>query len=406
MPWVLTILCCTFSLLIQAYPVLISEIFAHAPGRKSDQGRQWIEVTNQGAPISITHLNLTIHSGKTKELILSRDLSLAKPFTFSNYLVIAQSKNLGLSRCRKDDQSILAIENFRIDPGEYPRICVTINNDVQTCVTLGKKTKISDGVSLFRDADDLHDLPLWRHEPCHLMDSVFASPGLPPIFCQQEKINIDALFIPCDQKSFSFSQPIENKINLITRRNSEFNYQAQQVLLTNDKLAFSITGSHPNSLTMANICRAPVNSEKICHIIDEIILRPTEFRYQFIVKDKSNDGQKYFLQIASIDQEHQKIDTAKVEIASINDYSKWRPDFSTISQRDDLVVTLRLHEDDLPLNFMIKDDNHTAIYQRAFLSPGEKTFTIPNKLLSREFYLAFSGKAGDFFDEKKIFFSG
>lgn len=402
----LIILFTTFSLHTQGHHLLISEIFANAPGHKSDRGKQWIEVLNQGEPILITHLTLTIHSGKTQELLFSENLSLSKSLFFNDYLVIAQNKTLGLSHCLKNESPILTMATFKIDDDEDPRICVTLNHDLQTCAGLSKKNKISDGVSLFRNSDDLNDTPLWRYEPCHLIDGVFASPGLPPIFCRDEKINIDAKLIPCKQTTSSLSQPIENSQNFFTRRNGEFGNQAHKVELTPNQLSFHLGTHRSNLLTVANICVAPINSEKICHIIDDINLQPAISRYQLALDTSDNDGKQYFLRIKTIDPAIKSIAVSQVKLASIDKKPLWRPDFSFIMQTNNLVVKIKLHEEDVPLNFIIKDINDVAIYQKAFLSPGDKQFSISKNIFRKQFYLIFSGASGDFFDEPMIFSSG
>jgi len=90
MKWSFVLLFFIFSIFGHGHHFVISEIFANGPGRTSDQGKEWLEITNLFKPIEINHLAMDIYSGKSGELTFSREIDLPKPIQFTDSLLIAK----------------------------------------------------------------------------------------------------------------------------------------------------------------------------------------------------------------------------------------------------------------------------------------------------------------------------
>jgi hypothetical protein len=154
---------------------LITEVFGNALGAGRDDKKEWIELYNLSSPIKISSVTLEIYEiSKNKEkLILSSRRDFLTPLWFKDFLLISKSHDLGINACFSIPVIVMPIT---IKNTGAQKICMVINQE-RTCAKFSKKSAMPDGISLFRDIEDKALEPLWRYEPCVLVDGIFASPG-------------------------------------------------------------------------------------------------------------------------------------------------------------------------------------------------------------------------------------
>jgi hypothetical protein len=377
--------------------IIISEIFGNSAGKGRDQGKEWIELANLSPDvILVKSLIVEIENSEDKDFRFTKSISLPEPLPFSDYLLIAQEKDLGLTRCMKDEIAVLVVPEFSIKNEGAQKICIAINDHSKSCTKITKKTKMTDGVSLFRELSDISEVPLWRNEPCHLMDNVFASPGLPARFCVENQ-NVEELFQKCEQENEVVYETVVNKVEIPIDQSSKISLKDLEITNDGEKnIRLSMRDERKDDLWLVGLCAAPRDTKKICHMLfdHQNISSKRVINYALNVWHK-NMGEDLFVMLSNMRFAQSKfnLNTIKLE-KSDTAKTSWNPQFLMHTKNGNLEIRLSLTVEELPLNLSLLTDTNQIIAQWSFLIEGEKACDIPINQKQTPAFLKFAGRQG------------
>lgn len=364
------------SRLVWCIPFTISEIFLNSAGPGRDYGKEWIELSKLvQEKIFISRLRLEIYQ-KNEEPVFSEAVDLSPSVEFRNQLLIAQNKNLGLSECLKNDIAVVVLTKFNLpNNGDY-RFCVTINDQQKACATLSKKIKPIDGVSLFRELTDEAESPWWKAEPCHLIDDVFATPGLNARACQQSPPLKDAIFEPCVDPHQPRGPPVVERLSVDNR---SLNLASLQWSLHEDgifTLSFTTTEDMAEPWLLSP-CRASEKSERTCDVegFSIVVATGTPNRIDLRSLAQPVNGRRFF-RLRNLYGREGEIDEPEKMLYPQAVVGTRRPDIKVFPKSDSISIATNLLERDLPLNVQILARGGEIIGQRAFVSAGLKNIEL------------------------------
>lgn len=319
-----------FSHLLFANDFLISEVFANAPGRGSDHGKEWIELLNLSQPREIKSLDLEIYEqqGALLKLVIQKRIDLKKPTLWKRFMIIAQSVDLGIGACF--DDVLVLVMPFSLKNSGGQKICASIDQKEKVCAKFPKKMPMPDGIALFRDPSDRSEEPLWRHEPCPLTDNIFATPGRSARDCLVAK----------------------DKGNLLCK--------------SARRLTFFPVEKGTDGPFVYTACRAPKLSQKICHVTK----RWTGHDGQELQGDHNrllNPGEEMFLLKRSF---HGAIERTPMMLEGEH-FEKW-PRVELIPGDGQYRIQFTLDPRQVPLNISILDENGLSVLEQAFVEAGDK----------------------------------
>lgn len=159
----------------------ITEVYfrSHEPKK----GQQWFEVQNTiEEAINLKQARLRKIDGKknAREVWVTwlpdEDLILEP----GQYAVIAQKADLGQNLCSEHKIIVLKDKNFAFDSKGIQILCLKIGEELEHCVQISdsKKIKKNSSRNLLERG--------WPNEVCELKAGLFASPGLPMLFCKED----------------------------------------------------------------------------------------------------------------------------------------------------------------------------------------------------------------------------
>jgi len=352
---------------------LISEIFGNGSGRGDDKGKEWIELANmseENLVIDTISLEIVVAGIST----FKKRLYFKKPIVFKDYLILAQKPDLGLPGCLRDEQTIIVMPGFSIDNERNQTLCVTINHEEKSCVMVDRKVKMLDGTSIFRELSDVREMPLWRSEPCHLIEKIFASPGSHARFCTS--VAKEHLFQRCDNMK---------ELTISTSKQRYFGEKSPPydvaIDLPSTALCRLRVTNAPNDDEVFNVslCARPSNAKKICHLLDHEKLMDTKTPQHFSFDDwQSTMGGELYLRIGTLLGPHydKPIDFAP---KTHDNKSHNLPSYITELSATDAVITMTMDfsHDDLPINILVKSCDGHVILQKSFVEPGRKILEAP-----------------------------
>lgn len=325
-----------FSHAVMSSNFLISEIFANAPGRARDSNKEWIELYNLKSPLSISSVGLEIYEqkGKTLRLMTKENFEPKNPLIFDKFMIIAQSADLGINACI-DQEIPLALMDFSIKNQVTQKICVVLNHDVRTCASFSSNRPMPDGTGFFRELYDTGEDPLWRYEPCHFMNGIFATPGRPPrYFCEK--------------------------------------HEEQNQCLPGQMVKFTPIKEGEQGPNVFTLCKALKESKKSCHMMDRRI--STNMESGFLAeKYLLMPDEELFLLTKGFDGL-----VLKSQMTGALPIKKW-PTLSVINQDEKYRLAMNLDALHLPLNLALLDKNGQILWQEAFIEQGYKTIELPEK---------------------------
>lgn len=379
-----------YSFSLTSEPFIISEIFANATGKISNKDKAWIELYNiSQVPIIIESLQLQIYDHSSLE-IFNKEIFLKSPIKFDNFVIIAQKNNLSLSHCLKPQILTVLIPGFAIKNNMEQKVCVVINGHQTACTVIAKKTRFLDGVSIFRDVANVKQVAVWLNEPCHLIDNIFATPGLLPKYCVKQPDFKHEILQNCHESS-------ETNNVLITSL-SHGDHHAPTLLVKGLDLRDNSLHLHVDyrdidghDLGTLNLCKAPSSSSKICHkLSNDFWLRPGH-SYQFSWPYFNfTNNEKLFIKIRDLYgiTAVNELTNNLYKTDAADEPFKITIENTTGGQRLNLAVKL----DDIPVNLSALNRQGQVIKQMAFIEPGQKSFSIikPDEVVA----IKYVGKSG------------
>ncbi len=368
---------------------LISEIFGKSSGRANDPKKMWIEIANvSGRALDINTIALDITAdGKA---VFKKRIYLKEPVKFVDYLIIAQEKNLGLLSCLRDEQPVVLITGFSIDNERRKNICVSINDQHKSCVEISQKVKLLPGTSIFRELADMSEMPLWRNEPCHLIDKTFASPGAPARFCS--KMEKGRLFQRCDNLK-------ELKISRLKRGIVGLEKTADDVTIEkagNDSYKLRINKVHDEGLLKASLCAKPQEAKKICHLLGYEKFLDDKSPQNFSLESwQKNMGANAYFKISNLRGQnyHKQIENFDENIVDADAQNMASNLAEFLITDSAIIMTINLSQDELPFNVELETCHGEVVSQKSFVEAGIKTFQVP-KPACEHIFVDFSGMRG------------
>ncbi|MEM7588904.1 MAG: hypothetical protein AAF320_01910 [Myxococcota bacterium] len=238
--------------------MLITEIYANAPGRVSDTGKEWLEVYNASDhPVALAGLTVRrIDGSQTPQeawRILLQQSNVEVPV--GGYAIIAQSPDLGLGLCPQIPVHVVADEAFSFKNSGVQQVCVQEPGRPEHCVKLSDSKTFPDGQSRHLPSLDPAlggEIEHWAVEDCPLPDGALGSPGLALGACHQgEFLQMDPWYAdwicPDSEEAVAGSLPANNE-ELVAAWQQEPNQQilalAQQPLPQLDLHVQSQTSHH------------------------------------------------------------------------------------------------------------------------------------------------------------------
>lgn len=336
-------------------PVVITEVLTTSAKRTRDQNNAWVELTNVGdTPIVAEHIEMTIVSkGKTTTFANN----IVPPLSFDKAVVIAQNKTLGLKQCIKN-VPVVVVPDFSLPHHGELTVCATLNHAITSCLALPKKIAHQDGVAIFREPHDTNDSPLLAPEPCHLVDQIFATPGLPARACTSAPLR-EQIFDSCNKTAvvpITLSEFLATSESLITSHYA-FTYDASQL-----HVAFLNDEQQP---LVISTCAAPQTSKIICHIINRDVAsarNQTSLAWQ-----GERNEQLHFLLRDFLGATHRLIPPLHLSTMPLANIS-WAPTLKTSWNKNALTIEFTLENDERPLNVTVASISGTVLYQAAFVS--------------------------------------
>ena len=347
---------------------VISEIFGGFTDRKLAASHHWIELANLTAgEIKVSSIVLEIFDVVSETAVFSQSIAPNVPAQFADYLVIAQSKSLGLTTCLKDNLTIIAMPTLKVDEVAGKKFCVTINDNEKSCATVSGKIKMTKGTSIFRELKDGNDTPLWRYEPCHLIDETFASPGKEARFCT--KMMSELFFKRCDN--------------------------VKELKISKWQPGASLSLVFDYEIRIASLC-ASHQSNRICHMVDSekpvYDREPPVFSLAswrpamgniFYVRDEDLFGNGVIKTISQIAP-----NTVNNIVALI---------FNVNTANKSVEITLDLKDEDVPINVSIEDScGQNIIFTKSFVEPGQKSLQLIHKPPCPQVSINLIGVTGNF----------
>lgn len=390
-----------FSTRVLSDPILISEIYGNGVGPGMDRGREWIEIANiTGKPISIDELSFELFDYRSLE-VFKENVHLNKPIAFNDRLLIAQRPDLGLDRDLHDDIPLVVINGFNIKNLGEQRLCVTINNWLSTCSSISKRVKILDGVSLFRDPDDMNEFPLWRPEPCHLQDKIFATPGLAARACVETPEMDKRIFMAGSRVEMVFTSSVDIISDQTAPIPQVLKAEWSHVSPDHIKVSMVFEDSAMKGSYLLTLCHAAGDGFLLCqslgtrpmvilsHAISvdfPSVLRMTSSR--FFVRIEGMDGTRT---IVWLKNKEERFFAQKARDAHV----RWKPNMDDGKSK---VLLLDVSSEEVPLNVSIIDRNHNVWWQRSFIHAKSHPITLPKDLLKLGLKLRCEGPDGFFKD--------
>lgn len=166
----------------------ISEVFGNRYGPASDVGHEWVELYNESEnAFNLNTLTLERLDGRSKTLGFQITLSLPEPMLIPpwSYVIIGQSPDLGTAMCLKTPIIQVADPAFTIKNTGLQTLCIAYENEKE-CQIINHSGAFPDGKSRARLLEGTKLTDRWVVEECELLPHTFATPGLPPLICQQE----------------------------------------------------------------------------------------------------------------------------------------------------------------------------------------------------------------------------
>lgn len=364
----------------------ISEIYARHTGR-DHKGKQWLELTIKDEPIKIKKLHLQIFD-KSDTALFSHVATFNRPLIFKSHLLIAAKRDLGLPYCLNHDAVAIA-QSLHFDLHKAKRICVTIN-DVQDC-TLVNLANIKPGVSIYHDDKTS---PVWRNEPCHLVDTIFATPGKPPRSCGPSPATGEKIIEECPYQP-SFGKAL--KFEKIMPRNNHSPQITQARLMRDEKGAHIIASftDVDNGPWVLTVCHAHRDTNKICHVMgSRHQVFPNVENVVPLTQETIPLHHYVSIEIADITGGLARTIVAHADSKDPLFTSKeWQPIIKRNQTHEtaELVFSLRDHE--LPLNVLL-ETRFGKFYQTPFLHSGEHRIAIPNAMQKNSIIATLWGPRG------------
>lgn len=364
-----------------AFEFFISEVYAKSPGRGSSTGKQWIEIAHLGATtLSVTQLSVEI-LGKNNTVQFSHDKNFLSPVTLEDFLLIAPAKNLGLSHCLRS-ATIVTIPDFAFNYRTAKSICITINGERQ-CVSVDL-TKVAAGTSVYRRNENE---PLVRHEPCLMVDTIFATPGKQAKYCGSSgsmKEHLTACDLePALGRTFSLKKLVatSNKPPVIQQARAEIHNRETTIRA-------SFVDYKENGPWVFTLCRTPPSSNKICHVVDS----PQQVfpESEIVVPLKSqNLGMLLTVEVKDVFGAIGRKEVVMIDgVLYPGRAEKWQP---KLEMRGDPtpVLLVTLLDDEVPCNFAI-EQGQKNILQFSLLRAGQHVIEMPKKIHHQDFVVLYS----------------
>ncbi|MEM7402821.1 MAG: lamin tail domain-containing protein [Myxococcota bacterium] len=163
--------------------LLITEVYANAPGRSSDTTREWVELYNvSDHPIALTGLIIRridgVKSPKEAWRIVLQQSDVMVPV--GGYAIVAQSADLGLGLCPQIPLHVVADERFSLKNSGVQQLCIQQAGQQEQCVQFSDSKTFPDGQSRHLPTVDAAlggQLSDWRTEDCPLPQEALGSPG-------------------------------------------------------------------------------------------------------------------------------------------------------------------------------------------------------------------------------------
>ncbi|MEM7495046.1 MAG: hypothetical protein AAF471_02695 [Myxococcota bacterium] len=161
--------------------LLITEIYANAPGSGRDSGKEWIELYNPAEqPVPLRGTRLCRLDGTKQEQAWCIDIAASETeVPAKGYAVVAQARDLGIEVCLDKPIHVVTDEAFSLKNSGVQFLCVHAGG-VERCVKFSDSKSFPDGKSRHLVALDREGMDLgedWIEESCMLADSVFGTPG-------------------------------------------------------------------------------------------------------------------------------------------------------------------------------------------------------------------------------------
>lgn len=345
----------------------LSEIFANMPGRLSNKGSAWIELANI-APQSliIEHLRLQIFDAESR-LHLDQQLEVPK-LHFEDRLVLAEKRELMPGLCLNKRVVFIELSPFNIPKGRQ-KICVTINRILHNCAMLSAQDRFKDGVSLYRSHEGSFVQPLWRSEPCHIGEGVFATPGLVEQACLEEEHFFSETLSPCSE----LSAPIfPRKSKLLVAKESN----APTLTLLNDSL-FRVEDPDPSDLLVLASCSRPQGSKLLCHEMcqSRTITKAQDQPIQAMFPAEPDT--QLFLKVRDLSGLESSVEASHKPMPALSKLSLLKAEHSWLNAHE-IHILFSLEKEHVPLNYWLKNAEGDVLKAGAFLSSGQKTLALAN----------------------------
>ena len=394
-----------FSIRVLPDPILISEIYGNAVGPGMDRGREWIEIANTtGEPIYIDELSFELFDNQSLE-VFKENIHPRRAISFNGRLLIAQHPDLGLDRDLHDDIPLVVIQGFNIRNRKEQRLCVTINKQFNTCSSISKRVKILDGVSLFRDLDDLNEFPLWRPEPCHLKDRVFATPGLAARACVEGPEIKNRVFRAGSRAEMVFTSNLDSISDQTTPIPEVLKAEWSHASQGHIRVSIVFIDSDMKGSYLLTLCRAAGDGFLLCQSLGTrpmvILSNAISVDFPSVLRMTSS---RYFVRIEGIDGTRTTIWLKNGEERIFaekarNAHVRWEPNMDDGKSE---ILLLDVSSEEVPLNVSIIDRNHNVWWQRSFIHAKSHPIPLPKDLLAVSLKLRREGPDG-FFKDMALF---
>lgn len=166
----------------------ISEVFGNRYGPASDVGHEWVELYNESEnPFNLNTLTLERLDGRSKTQGFYITLSLPEPMLIPpwGYVIIGQSADLGTGMCLKTPIIQVSDPAFTIKNTGLQTLCIAYESEKE-CQIINHSGAFPDGKARARLLEGTKLTDQWIVEECELLPHTFATPGLPPLICQQK----------------------------------------------------------------------------------------------------------------------------------------------------------------------------------------------------------------------------
>lgn len=161
--------------------LIITEVYANAPGSSRDSGKEWVELYNPAdQPVPLRGTRLCRLDGTKQEQAWCVDIAASElEVPAKSYAVVAQARDLGIGVCLNKPVHVVTDTAFSLKNSGVQFLCAHAGG-VETCVKFSDSKTFPDGKSRHLVALDRKGLDLgqdWVEESCMLVDGVFGTPG-------------------------------------------------------------------------------------------------------------------------------------------------------------------------------------------------------------------------------------